>query len=196
VDATGATLLATGGAAGASSVAYLGTAGRGADGFVRIESATGLVGIPGSSLPAATAGIVDVVSAPADPPSVFTGTWFSTGAVAPRFLPFEEGDFGLAEEGGTVAWEIQAARGDPFRPGHPDTGALDAGGDSADPSRASGWILVRDTAGGIRDVADDLAVGPYEFFRLRLTFTMPAGIGTGDPRPRAESFRVRVRVQE
>jgi hypothetical protein len=201
MDVTGAMLLATGGAGGLNGGGlYLGTPGAGSDGFVRLEDGDGVIaGVGGiSQVPTPGTGEFQLRSEAGDPPSIFTGNWFGVGAVQPRFLPAVDADF-LEQNlpGCSIRWELQAAAEDPNRPGFPDLGSLDPGtGATNDDARASGWLLLRDTAGGTRDLTPLLAGRAYDYFRVRITFTLAEGLASADPKPAAGRFRLRLRYQE
>jgi hypothetical protein len=201
MDVAGAILEATGGSAGSTlGVPWLGLGGAGANGFLRLEDGDGAVAGTGSLLafPAAQTGRYDPASAATDPPSVFTGTWHSLGAAAPEILDFVPEDFTAVDVAGcTVAWEIQAAREDPLRPGKPDVGSLHpVTGATSDPARASGWTLLADTAGGIRDVSAAIGGRGFEHFRIRVTFTLGDGLKAADVKPSVGRFRIRFRYQQ
>jgi hypothetical protein len=143
---------------------------------------------------AATTGTYGPGSLASDPPSVFTGTWFTLGAFAPEVLSFTGADFvEHPVAGATIRWEIQTAVEDLNLPGRPDTGSLDPQtGASSDASRATGWVLLKDEE-GIRDVAPALNGQGYRFFRIRVTFGLPDGLRPADAKPSVDSFRLRTR---
>jgi hypothetical protein len=201
LDVAGAVLNALGGPGGSTAGAfYIGTAGSGSDGFLRLEDADGAIAGLGlaSAAPAAGQGTFDPASSAADAPSVFASTWISLGAFGPDILPFQPSDFaGVEVPGCDVAWEFQAAREDPLRPGKPDTGTINpVTGASSDPARASGWNLLADTAGGIRDLSAAIGGRGFEHFRLRVTFTLGDGLRAADVKPGVDRFRVRYRYQQ
>ncbi len=200
VDVTGATLDTSGGAGGATAGnGWTGRGGGGGGGHVRLESASGTVAgtSAASLLPDYSTGAFDPASASGDLPSVFTGAWFDLGAMGPEILPFLPQHFTEQEVPGCdIRYEIQMAGASALDPARPDTGALDSvTGDGTDPDRASPWVLLKDTAGGIRDPRTTLNGHGYRFFRLRIAFTLSAGLRRSDGLPFVDEVRIPFRIQ-
>jgi hypothetical protein len=201
LDVGGALFQVNGGDRGSNFVSLLiGFAGRGGDGFLRLEDADGTPsGLPTANLPnlATTTGRFEPSSRATDPPSVFTGTWFVLPGFQPQVQPFLPEDLPQSLiPGAEIRWEIQMADDSPLNPGRPDLATVNgATGASSDPDRASGWVLLRDAI-SIRDVSAELNGRGFQHFRIRVSFLLPDGLRAEDPMPRVDSFRVRIRHQD
>ncbi len=157
-----------------------------------------MAGIPAATLlPDYSTGTYDPESLEGDPPTVFTGAWFDLGAMEPEILPFGPEHFvEQGVPGCSIDYEIQMCGASPLDGGLPDTAALDPGtGDSTDPDRASPWVPLRSTAGGIQDPRPALNGRGWRFFRIRITFTLKGGLRAGDGLPFVEEVRIPFRVQ-
>lgn len=201
VDVTGATLDTAGGPGGATAgFGWVGSGGGGGAGFIRLESGNGSVaGTSGASfLPNYTTGTFDPASAAGDLPSVFTGAWFDLGAMEPTLLPFQAQHFTEQEvAGSSIGYEIQMARASAQDPALPDTASLDPQtGATSDQDRASDWVLLKDTAGGIRDVAPILNGHRYRFVRIRISFTLAEGLRRSDGLPFVDEVRIPFRIHQ
>ena len=201
LDVTGATFLVHGGAAGSNTASgAIGQAGKGANGFIRLEdgdgSPTGLASAT-VTMAAATVGLFDPSSLATDEPSLFTGTWFLLPAFQPEVLPFVDADLPQALiPGSEIRWEIQMADDSPVEPGRPDLATVHpVTGESSNPDRATGWVLLKDAA-GIKDVAVALNGRGFQHFRIRVSFQLPDGVRGGDPVPSVDGFRLRLRHQD
>ena len=198
VDLSGGS-LDVGGGPGGTPVGWAGAGGGGSAGWVRIETGSGEVAGLGSAtlLPDYSTGIFDPAAGVADPPSVFTSAWFDLGALQPEILPFGPERFVEQEiPGCTISYEIQMAGVSAVDPTVPDTGSLDPlTGATSDPARASGWVVLKTTAGGILDPGPLLDGPGYRFLRLRITFTVAAGRRASDGLPFVDEVRIPFRVQ-
>ncbi len=172
VDLAGGTLDVSGGEAGAFLSGWQGGGGDGASGRIHVEDADGTVEGTGSAvlLPDFTSAPFRPASGASDAPSVFTGAWFALPAGASRVLPFAAADFRESvPAGSTVAYEVEMA---------------------AEDGPTSGWLVVRDAAGVVRDPTAALNGKGYRFLRVRMTFTVPPGRTAADPLPFVESLRI------
>jgi hypothetical protein len=198
LDVTGATIDTSGGPGGQSYASgWSGRGGSGGSGYIQLEDADG--SIPSTSgallMPDFSTGIFDPTGTATDAPSVFVSTWFNTGVFDPFLQPFVLQDFTEQTFTGCgVKYEMQMAREDPQDFGHADTGSISpATGASSDLSRASQWTVFRDPVAGIQDVQGALNSHGYQFYRLRISFTLKDGQKRDDPVPYVERLRIRVK---
>ena len=199
LDVSGAFLDASGGAGGLPyAPGYQGAGGKGGGGFARLEDGDGQIagltgGAAASILPDYSTGTFDPVGTASDEPTVFLSTWFNTGVFDPALQPFNQQDFTDQDfPGCTIRYEIQMAREDGTDYGRADVSAVDpVDGSSSDLSKASGWHVFKDPALGILDPTADLVGKGYQFFRVRITFTLKDGQRSGDPVPFVDRLRLR-----
>ena len=165
-------------------------------GFVQLEDADGNIsGIATATiLPDYYTGRFDPTGTAADAPSVFQSTWLNTGVFDPLLQPANNLDFTEQNFAGcTIKYEIQMAREDPQNFGKADAGSISAiDGSSSDLTRASHWVLLKDTASGVQDVTGTLNNKGYQFYRLRISFTLKDGQKRVDPVPYVDRLRLRL----
>ena len=116
-------------------------------------------------------GTFDPTGTADDAPSVYTSTWMNMGVFDPQIQLWTPQDFGKA-----------------------DTTSIDAAtGNSSDYSKASDWHTFKDGTNTIQDVTGDLNGNSYQFFRIRMSFTLPAGQKRDDPVPYVDQLKIRVK---
>ncbi len=188
-----------GGAGGSQTGSYVApSGGSGGAGYVRLESPTGGLQIPG-----ATTGFFDPVGAGV--PSYVTSLWIDTGVDGPRFVNFTANDFDYVANNDAILIEMQCAVEDTSNFGSPKLDALNPDGTTQDPSEVSRWIPVRyiDNTGkggtaipnipGYNpatqgsdytfDVASQINGLNYKFVRFRVTFQLSDDQANGQALP-------------
>ena len=188
--------LDTSGGSGSSGGTWSGRGGNGGGGFVQLEDADGSIsGLASANiLPDNYTGKFDPTGTAADAPSVYQSTWFNSGVFDPILQPATNLDFTEQNFAGcTIKYELQMSREDPQNFGHADTGSISAiDGSSSDLTRASNWVLLKDTASGVQDVTGTLNNKGYQFYRLRISFTLKDGQKRQDPVPYVDRLRFRI----
>ncbi|MHC4923919.1 MAG: hypothetical protein ACYTG4_07550, partial [Planctomycetota bacterium] len=66
-------------------------------------------------------------------------------------------------------------------------------GNSSNYDKASDWHTFKDGTNTIQDVTGDLNGHSYQFFRLRMSFTLPDGQKRDDPVPYVDQLKIRVK---
>lgn len=201
LNVAGALLDTSGGAGGLPySSGWAGGGGKGGGGYVQLEDKDGqIAGISGTSpatiLPDYYTDTFDPTGTAADAPSTYVSTWFNMGVFDPILQPFNQQDFTEQNfPGCTIKYEMQMAREDPTNFGHADTSSINVGtGVSSDLSKASQWNTFKDPVLGLQDVTGTLNGNGYQFFRLRVTFTLKDGQKRDDPVPYLDRLRIRSR---
>ena len=198
---TGGYLDTSGGAGGTPyTYGWGGAGGKGGGGYVQLEDKDGT--IPGA-YPTQTATILpdfnhdtfDPTGTAADAPSLYTSTWFNFGVFDPILQPANNGDFTDQNfPGCTLKYEVQMSREDPTNFGHADTSSINVGtGFSSDTTKASQWVVLKDPTLGVQDVTGTLNGNGYQFFRVRITFTLKDGQKRDDPVPYVDRLRFRTK---
>ena len=201
LDVSGGYVDVSGGAGGTPYVnGYQGAGGKGGAGYIQLEdrdgNVAGIAGVnPATLVPDHATGVFDPTGTAADAPSVFTSTWFNSGVFGPELQPFTMQDFvDQWFPGCSIKYEIQMAVEDSTSFGKADVSTVNAAtGFSSDTSRASQWEVFRDPVTGIRDVAPILNGNGYQFYRLRISFTLKDGQKRTDPVPYVDRLRIRFR---
>ena len=198
LDVSTAVLDTSGGAGGATypSPAYAGRGGTGGGGYIQLEDADSVItGLATATiLPDYYVGRFDPTGTAADAPSFYVSTWFNSGVFDPILQPANNLDF--TEQnfvGCSIKYEMQMAREDPQNFGNADAGSISAvDGTSSDLTRASNWVLLKDSASGVQDVTGTLNFKGYQFYRLRISFTLKDGQKRTDPVPFVDRLRFRI----
>jgi hypothetical protein len=198
LNVAGATLDTSGGSGGlAYASGWSGRGGNGGGGYVQLEDADGSVPSTGSAtiLPDYYTGTFDPTGTATDAPSVFVSTWLNMGVFDPILQGFSAQDFSEQNfTGCTIKYEMQMAREDPQDFGHADAGSINPStGASSDLSRASNWQVFKDPVSGIQDITGAMNGMGYQFYRLRISFTLKDGQKRDDPVPYVERLRIRVK---
>ena len=186
----------TSGGTGSPGGNWSGRGGNGGGGFVQLEDADGsITGLAtATTLPDNYTGKFDPTGTATDAPSFFVSTWFNSGVFDPILQPATNLDFVEQNFAGcTIKYEMQMAREDPQNFGKADAGSISAiDGSSSDPTRASSWVLLKDSTSGVQDVTPTLNNKGYQFYRLRLSFTLKDGQKRTDPVPYVDRLRLRI----
>jgi hypothetical protein len=198
---TGARVDTSGGIGGApNSGGYAGGGGAGGGGYIELEDADGVItGVTGAGAGTFTpdyyTGKFDPTGTATDPPSVFTSTWFNTGVFDPILQTFNPLDF--TEQNYpfcTIKYEMQMAIEDSASFGHANTTSITSStGVSSDLNKASQWAVFKDPALGIQDITSLMNDHHYQFYRIRISFTLKDGQKRNDPVPYVDRLRFRIK---
>ena len=147
-----------------------------------------------TTLPDNYTGRFDPTGTAADAPSLYVSTWFNSGVFDPILQPATNLDFTEQNFGGcSIKYELQMAREDPQNFGKADAGSISTiDGSSNDLSRASNWVLLKDSTNGVQDVTGTLNNKGYQFYRIRISFTLKDGQKRDDPVQYVDRMRLRI----
>ncbi len=208
LDIRNSTLDTSGGAGGAPySYGWGGAGGKGGGGYVQLEAlntTTKIVGATGagaaSILPDYYTAAFNPIGSSSDAPSLFTSTWFNMGVFDPILQAAASADFtdqNFADC--TITYEIQMAREDPTNFGKADTSSISVStGNSSNAVRASNWVTLNSSTSGAQDVTSStdftgMNGHSYQFYRVRITFTLADGQTRTSPVPYVDRMRLRVK---
>ncbi len=139
-------------------------------------------------------GRFDPTGTATDAPSVFVSNWFNMGVFDPILQPFTNLDFVEQNYPGcTIKYEMQMAIEDSANFGHANTTSINAATQvSNDLSKASQFATFKDPNLGLINITGQMNGKGYQFYRLRITFTLKDGQKRTDPVPFVDRLRVRV----
>jgi hypothetical protein len=182
---------------GGVPAAYGGTGGVG---FIRIESPTGGMVIPGG-----TAGTYSAVGAGL--PSYVYSKFIDLGVDQPKITDLGRGDFRMDATNDAIFIEIQAAIEDVKKLGTPKITAIDKNENSTNTAEVSNWLplrLVDNTPTGkafpvpgntspdaVFPIQQALAGKNYKFVRLRISFQMDDTQSSSSPVPFVDQVTLR-----
>ena len=117
------------------------------------------------------------------------------GVFDPILQPFNPQDFTEQNfPGCTIKYEMQMAIEDSSNFGRANTTTINtATGVSSDLNKASQWAVFKDPTLGIQDITGPMNGHSYQFYRLRITFTLKDGQKRVDPVPFVDRLRIRVK---
>ncbi len=199
LDVAGGTLDTSGGIGGASNSTYAwnGRGGNGGGGYIQLEDANGsITGIATATLvPDHYIGTFNPTGTASDAPSIFVSTWFNLGVFDPEIQPFLPQDFVEQNYPGcTIKYEMQMAIEDTSAFSKADISAISVStGISSNLNRASQWHVIKDPILGIQNVVSNFNGLHYQFYRLRITFTLKDGQTRSDPLPYVDQLRIRAK---
>lgn len=149
---------------------YIGKAGKGGDGWIRLEDGDGSPTLSQTTIDPSTRTTGTFTASGAGAPSLGQTLWLNLGVFDPTFLTCEIVQE-IAKAGQTITVEIQGAPEDIFDFGMPDE------------DLASPWT----------DVADltSLNGNGYSYIRLRVTFMLADDQELDDPMPFVDLIRIR-----
>ena len=193
-----ARLDAAGGAGGAQT-GQGGPGGAGGGGFNQCEDRDGVIAGESTAtlLPDMYKGSFDPTGTAADAPSVYVSTWFNTGVFDPILQAISNLDFTDQNYVGcSIKYELQMAIEDQANFGRANTNSINPLTQvSSDLTKASQFatFALKDASLGstLTDISAQMNGKQYQFYRLRITFTLKDGQKRADPIPFVDRLRLR-----